>query len=86
MPKKGEYIKFKNSGRKKKTPLKIYADLKSISVPEDNEKRNPNEFYSKKYQKHVACSYDYKLVWVDDKFRKPFKSYLINLESLLNHT
>ena len=70
---------------KKKTPLKIYADFKSISVPEDNEKRNSNEFYSKKYQKHVACSYGYKLVWVDDKFRKPFKSYLINLESVLNH-
>ena len=26
--------------------------------------------------KHVACSYGYKLVCVDDKFSKPFKSYL----------
>ena len=24
-------------------------------------------------QKHVACSYDYKLVYVDDKFSKPLK-------------
>ena len=30
---------------------------------------------SKKYQKHVACSYGYKLVFVDDKFGKPFKSH-----------
>ena len=30
----------------------------------------------KKYKKHVACSYGYKLVCVDDKFSKPFKSYL----------
>ena len=29
-----------------------------------------------KYQKHIACSYGYKLVCVDDKFSKPFKSYL----------
>ena len=25
---------------------------------------------------HVACSYGYKLLCVDDKFDKPFKSYL----------
>ena len=29
-----------------------------------------------KYQKHVACSYGYKLVSVDDKFSKAFTSYL----------
>ena len=29
-----------------------------------------------KYQRHVACSYGYKLVCVDDKFSNPFKSYL----------
>ena len=27
-------------------------------------------------QKHIACSYGYKLVCVDDKFSKPFKIYL----------
>ena len=48
---------------------------------------NPDESYTNKYQKHVVCSYGYKLcykVWlcydykvcVDDKFSKPFKSYL----------
>ena len=29
---------------------------------------------NKKYQKHVACSYGDKLVCVDNKFRKCFKS------------
>ena len=29
-----------------------------------------------KYQKHIACSYGYKLVYNYDKFSKPFKSYL----------
>ena len=37
-------------------------------MPEDNGKQNPNESYTIKYQKHVACSYGYKLVCVDHKF------------------
>ena len=45
-------------------------------MPEDDRNKNPNESYSNKYQKHVACSYDYKLVYVDGNFSKSFKSYL----------
>ena len=59
-----------------KSPVMIYADFESILVPEDNEKQNPNESYNNKHQKHAACSYGYKLLCVDDKFSKPFKSYL----------
>ena len=70
MPKKGEYIKLKNFERKIKSPFVIYADFESILVPEDNGKQNPNDSYTNKYQKHVACSYGYKLVCVDDKFSK----------------
>ena len=39
-------------------------------------KQNPNESYTSKYQEHVAFSHDYKLLCADDKFNKPFKSYL----------
>ena len=67
MPKKGEYDK---------SPFIVYADFESILVPKDNGKQNPNDFYTNKYQKHVACSYSYKLVCVNDTFSKPFKSYL----------
>ena len=28
------------------------------------------------FQKHIACSYGSKLVYVDDKFSKPLKKYL----------
>ena len=70
MPKKGEYVKFKNFGRK------IYPDFESILLPQYNGKQNPNESYTNKYKKHVACIYDCKLVRVDDKFSKPFKSNL----------
>ena len=54
----------------------IYVDFESILVPEDNRNQNINESYTNKYQKHIACSYGYKLVCLDDKFSKPFKSYL----------
>ena len=54
----------------------IYADFESTLAREDNGKPNPNESYTNKYQKHIACSYGYKLVCVDDKFSKSFKSYL----------
>ena len=76
MPRKGEYVKLKNFGRKIKSPFTIYAGFESILVPEDNRKQNPNESYTNKYQKNVACSYGYKLVCDDDKFRKPLKTYL----------
>ena len=72
MPKKGEYIKFKKSGRKIKSPFMIYADFESILVGEDSGKQNANE----SCQKHVACVYGCKLVCVDDTFSMSFESYL----------
>ena len=60
---------------KVKSSFMIYADFESILGSGDNGKQNPNESYTNKYQKHVACSYDYKLERVDDKFSQPFKSY-----------
>ena len=30
-------------------------------MPEDNGKQNPEEPYTDKYQKHITCSYGYKL-------------------------
>ena len=53
----------------------IDPDFESILVHEDNGKQNPNESYTNKYKKHIACSYSCKLVCVDDK-----------IVSLLNHT
>ena len=54
----------------------IYADFESILVSENNGKQNLEESYTNKYQKHIACSYDYKLICADDKFSKSFKTYL----------
>ena len=52
----------------------VCANFESILVPEDNRKPNPDESYTDK--DHVACSYGYKLVCVDNRFGKSFKSYL----------
>ena len=59
MPKKDENIKLKNFDRKIISPFMIYADFESVLVPEDNEKQSPNESYTTKYQRHIACSYGY---------------------------
>ena len=39
MPKKGEYIKFKNFRRKIKSPFMIYANFESVLVLEHNESK-----------------------------------------------
>ena len=69
MPAKSEYVKFENHKKKIKASFVISADF------EDNVKQNSNESYTNKYKKLVPCSYGYKLVCVDDKFSRPFKSY-----------
>ena len=66
MPKKDKYVKFKNFERKIKSSFMIYGDVESILLPEDNGKRNPNQSYTNKYEKHDAYRYGYKLVYVDD--------------------
>ena len=76
MANKREYVKFKNYERKIKSPFIIYAHFEIILVPEDNGRQNPEESYRNKYQKYIACSCGYKLICVDDKFCKPFKTYL----------
>ena len=54
----------------------IYADFECILVPEYNGKKIPEESYTSKYQKHVTCSYGYKLACDDDKCSESFKSDL----------
>ena len=77
MPKKGEYVKCKNYESKIKSPLIIYADFESNLVLEDNRKQNPKCKISKLIRifVYIACSYGYKLVCLEDKFSKPFKTY-----------
>ena len=75
MPRKDEYGKFKTYERKLKSSFIISANFESTLAPEDNRKQNPEEPYTNKYQKYIACSYGYKLPYVDDKFSKSFKTH-----------
>ena len=61
MSKEDEYVKFKNYERK--------------IVPENSRKEKPEQSYTNKYQNTFACSYCYKLVCINDKFSKLFKTY-----------
>ena len=75
MLKKGKYVRLKNYERKIKSPFMIYANSESILVPQGIGKKNPDKSFTEKYQKHVACSYDYKSVCVEDKFSKSLVSH-----------
>ena len=70
---KSDYIKLKNYERKIKSPFMIYSDFESILVQEDNGKQKN---LIRTSMKNVVYSYDYKFLYVDDKFSKRFKSYL----------
>ena len=74
--KKGEYVTFENYERKKKLSFMIYDNFESILAPKHNGKQNPDELYTNKYKRYDIRSYGYKLVCVNHKFSKYFKSYL----------
>ena len=70
---KSDYIKLKNYERKIKSPIMIYSDFESILVQEDNGKQKN---LTQTSMENVVSSYGYKLLYVDEKFNKRFKSYL----------
>ena len=59
----------------------IYEDFENTLVSKDNTRQNPNESYTNNFQKHVACSYGYKLMMINYEY-----VLIMNLLSLLNHT
>ena len=77
MPPEGEVTKFKYFRETVKIPFVIFADLEAllhkliVSQMQETEQDQ-----TEKLQKHVACSYEYKVVCCyDDKLSKPFKMY-----------
>ena len=77
MPAEGEVIKFKSFRETVKIPFVIYADLGSILQKLTvTQKQEMDKEQTEKLQKHVACSYGYKVVCCyDEKLSKPFKMY-----------
>ena len=77
MPPEGEVSKFKSFRETVKIPFVIYADLESILYKLTvSQKQEMEQEQTEKLQKHVACSYGYKVVCCyDDRLSKPFKMY-----------
>ena len=50
-----EYIKFNHFKRKLKSRFIIHTDSESILVPEDNVKKSPIEYNTKKHPNQIAC-------------------------------
>ena len=50
VPKNGEYVRFKSSERKIKSPYLIYADVENILMLGNNGKQNPGKSYANKYR------------------------------------
>ena len=76
MPIIGAYVRFKNYEKNKIAIHDLCRFWKYFSATRYWKDTDPEESYMSKSQKHVACSYVYKLKCVDDKFNKCFKSYL----------
>ena len=77
MPAEGEDIKFKSFRETVKIPFVIFADLESLLQKLTvTQKQEMDREQTEKLQKHVACSYGYKVVCCyDDRLSKPFKMY-----------
>ena len=64
-------IKFEDNFKQLPAPFKIYADFecnfKNIETYEGT--------CTKKYHDHIPCSFAYKIICVDDRFRKPIVIY-----------
>ena len=74
MLEKGSNIKFNGHHKRLNVFFVIYAVFESIlkRVVTDTMVDNLDEFCTYKYrEEHSACTYEYKVVCVDDRFRKP---------------
>ena len=85
MPVEGETTKFRSFRETVKIPFVIYADLESLlekltdttsSQLKVHAEPESEQDKTEKLQKHIACSYGYKVVCCYDKsMSKPFKMY-----------
>ena len=88
MPAEGTVTKFKSFRETVEIPFVIYADLKSIlekltvakeqtsDMQDSDMSASPDQENTEKLQKHVVCSYGYKVVCCyDGSMSKPFKMY-----------
>ena len=78
MPEKKESVlKFKNYYKGERVPFMIYADTESLVKPIESCEPNPQNSYTKKYQKHEPISFSYYIKCFDDNVFEPvLRSYI----------
>ena len=71
LPKKEDlYIKFKNYERSMKVPFVIYADFECFTEEINTCQPNPQNSYTKRYQKHTPSGFCYLVKCFDDNIYK----------------
>ena len=71
-----DFIGFKNYFKQIPVPFKIYSDFESILKKVDNDiECSANSSYTRKYEEHIPCSFAYKVMCVDNRFRKKINLY-----------
>ena len=70
MPEKGTMLMFKHHERSEKLPFIIYADTEALIKEMQNCDPNPQNSYTKKYQKHKPISFSYYIKSFDDNVCK----------------
>ena len=73
MPEKGTMLKFKNYHRGEKVPFVIYADFESCIKSIHTCDLNPENSYTKQYQKHEPISFYYYIKCFDSEVSLPIK-------------
>ena len=73
MPKKGTMLKFKNYHKGEKVPFVIYADFESYIKSIHTCDLNPENSYTKQYQKHEPISFYYYIKCFDSEVYLPIK-------------
>ena len=67
LPKHTTILKFKNHNRSMRVPFVVYADFECFIRPIDTCEPNPENSYTKQYQKHTPASFSYYIKCFDDK-------------------
>ena len=70
MPEKGTMLMFKHHERSEQVPFIIYADTEALIKEMQNCDPNPQNSYTKKYQKHEPISFSYYIKSFDDNVYK----------------
>ncbi|XP_065651152.1 uncharacterized protein LOC136079347 [Hydra vulgaris] len=68
LPKPGSTMQFIHHNRSMRVPFVVYADFESFIKPINTCTPNPNESYTKQYQKHTPSSFCYYIKCFDESF------------------